>query len=330
MSYLHHKNDSHLILNEAFLKISIDNQKIELIISRFAKLTSRFRFVRIVFVICGTVTSFLDIFSRRLENSIFIVREFSNLALFVCLPLFFFLRRRIFFNINHNIYFFNKSIPFLLKVLALMGFNFIFFDGHLVLKKIPKKYRSNFFTPLFPMTERFVKKPIRSKLKVGIVSDLRPEKIDIVDLRNFVSMNCESALYELSIGVISSHAEMNFNDLGVKTTLTSSREDYYRFLESIDFIIIFAKASNYYYRHSGTIMDAISFRVIPIVPNYPVFCSQINNPKKIGVDYPDISLINNAIVKAIDTRKILKNNMRKYISVRSGFQNITSSGKMHD
>ena len=93
-------------------------------------------------------------------------------------------------------------------------------------------------------------------------------------------------------------------------------------MKSIDFLVIFANKDSYYLRHSGTIIEAYANVVIPIVPNYPIFRTQITNITLSGLVYNDTDNLLAAVSKAITEYENYFKRVKLHIMTRNIIQNI--------
>jgi hypothetical protein len=82
-------------------------------------------------------------------------------------------------------------------------------------------------------------------------------------------------------------------------------------------ILIFADKSKYFYRHSGTIMDAVACGVVPVVPNLPILASQVLEPAQIGVIYESVTTIPEAIEMVVSSLRMTIKNQQRYKDERS-------------
>jgi hypothetical protein len=295
-------NDVHSILDKAYDRVSINQVKPNLSKYYFRYTDSNFIIIRRLLVFVSNFIMALDlIFYSMLKKNV-VAREFSNVAMLLLIPITFLFRKRIFFNINHNLKLIQKEFPLSIKALCLLGYQFIFFDGSGVLEYIPKKYRNQFHTPLFPVLDpdgicENVNKSFQGKeLKVGIVGDFRSEKGEIVQILSVINKIASINGVFVNVGARSQHVFRGFEmDKKVRVANTTSESSYYSFIQDVDVLIIFATSVSYFSRHSGTIMDAVSHGVKVIAPNYPVFKSQITHPCEVGYLYNDINDIYNLI-----------------------------------
>jgi hypothetical protein len=278
--------DQHIVLDMAYKKILINNEKPILIKSRIFIKNSSNLFVNIIIVILwNLIISFEVLIKGFISKKPIVIREFSNIPTATFFWIYYIFRERIFFNINHN---FKNNIhlaPISILFLCFLGFKFIFFDGSSSKKLLPYRYRKSFSYPLFPQEKfyKFLNK--KEKFVVGIVGNFRKEKVDKDFLLDFISKANRNSKIQFLIGSKSDGAEFIniFNPENIY--LTKTQAQYSKFLSKINYLLIFARKETYMYRHSGTISDAIQHAVIPIVPALPVFTSQISNPCSVGFAY---------------------------------------------
>jgi hypothetical protein len=81
---------------------------------------------------------------------------------------------------------------------------------------------------------------------------------------------------------------------------TTSKEQYFSFLKSLDVVIADFEFDSFFFRPSGIINDAISCKCFVIAPAYPVFEAQLNNPTKVGVTFKTLECLEQSIDKALD------------------------------
>lgn len=309
--------DHHRILNNSFENLFINNRKPILIKSYFNNITSDFFIIRSFIVFLATIKIIIDINScLKNKNNNIVLREFWNIPFIFLYPFFFFYRSRIFLNINHN-FSKNKSIKLSMLILIYLRYKFIFFDGSAAIAKLPIKLSNNIFTPLFPCKPKydFNKNSIAENL-IGFVGDFRREK----SLNNETVQVINSLLNNGLKVVIGYRYTRPTNLVSHKNLLLVSTLDhvsYHLFLKSISILIVIGDMDKYYFRHSGTIMDAISFGVIPVVPNYPVFTSQVSLPNIVGQTYNSLFEIKDIIYKINESKKIFHISRVSYLNTRS-------------
>lgn len=160
--------------------------------------------------------------------------------------------------------------------------------GKSILIPIPIPKRSGLVRP--PVTGR--------KIRIGIMGMLRKEKpisrlLELV--QNFVSANDG---FELVVGTPAWQDGLD-SVKGVGQILdTSTAEQYMQALESVDIVAMAFDRDSYYMRSSGLINDAVAAGCLVVVPDYPVFVTQLTVPCRVGRTYSDISQIGAAILLA--------------------------------
>lgn len=217
---------------------------------------------------------------RKSENPV-VVREFSNL-LWVFFAIFVSPKRRpnIVLNINHNISGFSSL--YILNILEKRGFKLMLINGDIA------KYELNMPKLLTPNNEIKVLKNYKNKLyDICVVGDLRKEKVGDMDIRSVFKRFDEQSSFVLGYR----NEALNIVSQEVST---SEQPDFANLLLSSRYVLILA-GPNYFYRHSGTIWEAIMHGCGVIIPNYPVFLSQVRHSRKFIVytdlDFPSIDKI---------------------------------------
>jgi len=320
------KIDSHEILDNVFNNIFIRQQKPIVIHSGITSYKFDYYLLSLLATFLASIDLFLRIYLTYLRNKSrdIVIREFWNLPLLFSSIFLLPIRQKLFFNINHNLKSKNLRIPIPIKILALMGYKFILFDGSLLASKFPQYIRKQLYCPFFPLPpqkEKFKKNINNSKkIIVGVVGDFRSEKINyhklITMLQKFKKNKNILIFFGSQFDIVAKSIDemIHFS--------TNTHKEYINFLQSLDYLIIFAKKESYYFRNSGTIMDAISCGTIPIVPNYPVFNSQISDPIQVGLCYKSFNELSNIMSGISNNKQYLKNNFNYYTLTRSSLQNI--------
>ena len=90
-----------------------------------------------------------------------------------------------------------------------------------------------------------------------------------------------------------------------------------QFLSDSDVVLIFANQKQYFYRHSGTIMDTVACCAIPLVPNFPILASQVLEPAPVGAVYDSLSTIPDALTKLESSLPIFLENQKRYKAERA-------------
>ena len=102
----------------------------------------------------------------------------------------------------------------------------------------------------------------------------------------------------------------------VEKVKTDKYEEYLAFMQSVDILIVFADKQKYFYRHSGTVMEAIANGVIPIVPNYPILASQVNIPLPVGLTYESLEELYQLVNEALSMAESFRTNRLSYFEKR--------------
>ena len=148
--------DQHIILDRAYKKILINNEKPILVKSRIFIKNSSNLFVNIfIVVLWNLIISFEVLIKGIISNKPIVIREFSNIPTTTFFWIYFIFRKKIFFNINHNFKNNIHLVPRSILFLCFLGFKFIFFDGSSSKKLLPYKYRKSFSYPLFPQEKLY-------------------------------------------------------------------------------------------------------------------------------------------------------------------------------
>jgi hypothetical protein len=317
---IYKNEDPHLILNQAFERLKIKNEKIVFVQSRIVNWDSKFYLIKLSLVFMRSVLQVYDVLLSIIKfKKTIIVREFSNYAMLLFSPILFLFRKHILFNINQNLIGtnFNSFLP--IKIMCSMGFKFLLLDGSLAVSLLPKIMRTQFLTPYFPITRR-IKKSYKTSFKkkriLGIAGSARLKRIDQLGIQKVIKNLAQIKNWNIRI---SNSFNIN-NDLknikNIKFFNTRSRKKYLKFISSSDAILILANKKDYFYRNSGSIMDTISCGAVPIVPRFPVFISQINRPAKIGLVYESLENINKVLSSFNSSIDVLIKNRKRYFFER--------------
>lgn len=315
------KPDPHIILNRAFERLQIKNEKIIFVQSRIVNLDSKFYLIKLILVFIRSVFQVYDIFLLIIKfKKTIIVREFSNYAMLLFSPVLFLFRKHILFNINHNLIGtnFNNFLP--IKIMCSMGFRFLLLDGSIAVSRLPKVMRTKLLTPYFPLTCQVYKSRkilIKKKNRVlGIAGNARLKRTDIVRIQKVIRNLAKIKNWNIQVSNFFKNKNYFTNYKNIKFFDTRSRKKYLKFLSSSDAILIIANKKDYFYRNSGSIMDSISCGAVPIVPRFPVFISQVNKPKKIGLVYESLENINEVLSAFNSSIDVLIQNRKRYFFER--------------
>jgi len=314
-----------------FENFYINKTKPLVVKSRFFQIYSEGSIFNYLVVILWNLLISIETFFKALFiKKPIVIREFSNIPTLAFFWIYYIFRKKLYFNINHNLNNSLDTLPKSIILLCRMGFNFLLFDGYALSKVIPKKYISNFHFALFPLIRvdkfkrKFNKKIYNNRAIVGVVGNFRSEKIDNEKLIQtlLTIKNIDGVELLLGSRSFNPNLESIFQPKDVYVTKTDS--DYLKFLRKINYLLIFAKKESYFFRHSGTISDALQNYVMPIVPAYPVFISQVSNPCKVGYVYNKIEELA-VIFKSVNNQYGKKQSLiKKYLDTRGATQYLDS------
>jgi hypothetical protein len=313
--------DPHIILNRAFERLQIKNEKIIFVQSRIVNWDSKSYLIKIILVFIRTVFQVYDIFLLIIKfKKTIIVREFSNYAMLLFSPVLFLFRKHILFNINHNLIGtnFNNFLP--IKIMCSMGFRFLLLDGSIAVSRLPKIMRTKLLTPYFPLTCQVYKSRkilIKKKNRIlGIAGNARLKETDMAQIQKVIRNLAKIKNWNIHVSNFFKNKIYFTNYKNIKFFDTRSRKKYLKFLSSSDAILIIANKKDYFYRNSGSIMDSISCGAVPIVPRFPVFISQVNKPAKIGLVYESLENINEVLSAFNSSIDVLIQNRKRYFFER--------------
>lgn len=313
--------DPHKILSNALAGATINGRGATILSYCWPHVKFRNRLLAIIAVFLRNIYMVLIALSGVIAGGdrFFIFREFSNGVMFLLIPLTFFIRGRCIFNVNHNLKNIEHRFPWSIRVMSVLGYYFLIFDGQNLVTYIPPNLRKAFiFTP-FPCVAMggAYKKTEGGVARIGVVGDFRSEKTDSTEFSGILKSVSEMSRSTIQIGVRSSVAlrDVSVPD-GVLVRSTAGHSEYISFLSDCDVLLVLAKREAYFSRNSGTIMDAIACGVIPVVPNLPVLESQVTTPRKVGVVYSDYFGIQKSIVEAIEKMNALRSAMDDYLAMR--------------
>jgi hypothetical protein len=314
--------DPHAVLSEAFKLFKINGVVPAIVKARIINLQSDFKAIRLILVLFNMTFLVIDIWRSSFQHRYIVVREFWNIPLLCYSLILFPLRRRVFFNVNHNLIGLPYHFPHSINLLSQVGFRFILFDGKSVSVCFPKAAFNAFEFPLFPCMPHSAQSiNLKSfqvqKSMIAIVGDLRPEKGDINEINKVLVSLSLVDNWSIRLGHRHPESVKLVLPANVKLVDTSSRNNYLQLLMDSDVVVIFAHVDSYFCRHSGTVMDSISCGSIPLIPNLPVLVSQVNNPTKVGELYCSYGEIVSAISQALTLVENFREHRFMYFNVRN-------------
>lgn len=308
------KPDSHLVLNKAYANFLINGRFVTLFYNhRLATCYSSCKLINFVLVFFNNLSNVFFTYFSKVESKI-VYREFSNYSILLLLPFLLPIKHKLFLNVNHNITndFFKSILP--LTIISRFGIRFILFDGVAASRNLPLAVSRNIITPMFPVHACLKKlnKFHANSIKVGFVGDFRDEKGGVGYLTNILKIIIPNLHIKWYIGSRSKQFAEISSCSNVKVFNTRSDYNYFKFLSLIDILIVNGSMESYMYRHSGTIVDAISNDVIVIAPELYVFNEQLTNPVRVGFNFGSIDEIPHLIQFAVANKELLIDNIVKY------------------
>jgi len=315
--------DHHAILDVAFSALTINGHSPAVTRAITRRLTSDTRWMRILLVIASTMALPFQCYLSAMRKRYVLVREFWNLPLLVAAPLLFPIRRRIIFNINHNLFGQTTRLSKVLKLLVRSGFRFLLLDGALSQFIIRTTDGGGIYSCRFPAgADQFLSCGERdlnrqSQVTVSLVGNMRPEKIGDFSVADAVVEIAKIPRVKILLGRRAGEQEVPTLPDIVQIYDTTDAASYLRLLRMSDYVVILASRSAYFSRNSGTIMDAISAGAIPVVPNFPVFRSQVSDPVPVGIVYDRMGDIAVSIERSLGDIETISFNRRAYTASRS-------------
>lgn len=231
------------------------------------------------------------------RNLIFI-REFNTIPFLVNSVILFPIKSRIFLNVNHN---FQRACSsrfhrFGIKFLDFLGYNFFCFEDSALCFSLKTKC----IEIPFPITCNYkLDRATKKKITVGVVGSVRPEKNIDELLFEIERIKCFFPEVDFLLGSDDPVLNSKFKSKNWLVSDTSVYEDYLNALNITDIIVFNYNANSYMFRHSGVITDAIVNNKIVVVPEYPYFVKQINNPVPVGVSFSSLNVLRGSIQKSI-------------------------------
>lgn len=153
-------------------------------------------------------------------------------------------------------------------------------------------------------------KKLDSKIKIGIAGIIRKDKpiMPIVEILEEYAKKNDSV--EIYFGTPFWQMPDAIKNKAINLTDTSDDNQYNAFLRSLDIVVGYYQKESFFYRSSGVINDSVGAGCFMVVPNYPVFKEQINNPVKVGETYSGLNDIINALDKSV---QYIKNNKVDFV-----------------
>jgi|GEM_PF-4578397 len=142
------------------------------------------------------------------------------------------------------------------------------------------------------------------KIRIGVIGMLREEKGTQGLLNQLVlKLPHWDGKVELLLGTPFWQKQAWVDSLPITTLDTSHSFQYEAFFKEVDIAVFAYRQSDYYYRPSGVICDALMHGCYVVCPDFPIFRSQISNPVMLGVPYVDATNLLDAVESAFDELK---------------------------
>jgi len=303
-------------LTEALQRCTVHGITPAIVRSRLSRWHATHRPPRLMMVVLAVPPMLFDIWWAVLRGKPVVVREFWNLPMAIVSPLLWPIRKRVLFNINHNLSGLPVHFPLTLKVLAWMGFRFFLFDGAAAAPHFPSGVLNAFRFPLFPCIAQAHSALQHDRPVLAVVGDFRPEKGNPEAIRSLLKTLAQDPRWRLRVGRHGQRVSLFDTTEAIETVNTSTHTDYLRFLAEADVVLVFADPAKYYVRHSGTVMDAIACGAIPIVPELPIIASQVSCPAAVGMVYRNMTDIEACVLNAIAEQGAYAQNRSIYLTAR--------------
>ncbi len=261
---------------------------------------------------------------RRTGTRPVLIREFSSLPLLLWAPVFFPMRRRLHFVVNHNLQWaVSEGVErFAWRMLQRLGFRMVFFETRDL--SLPPSYglahSRNGVIP-FPVAAQpagsVSRRAAPSGLPcVGVAGHLRPEKGQDVLVETLVAAGREK--WRVAIGTPDPAAlSPALREAGVEVRNTSSAADYQGFLWDCDVIALAPREDRYRFRPSGVLADALSAGTPGVAPDYPLFRSQLTVPCAVGEVFARIEDLPGVLDRALARRAAGEYDFNTYRVARS-------------
>lgn len=315
--------DHHAILDVAFSALTINGRSPAVTRAITRHLTSDTQLIRTLLVMASTMALPFQCYVSAMRKRYVLVREFWNFPLLIVAPLLLPIRRRIIFNINHNLLGQTTRLPKVLKLLVGSGFKFLLLDGAVSQFNVRTANGGGIYSCRFPASadqflicgERHLTG--RRQVTVSLVGNMRSEKIGDFSVADAIAEITKIPRVKMLLGRRGGEQGVSTLPDIVQIYDTTDAASYLRLLRMSDYVVILASRSAYFSRNSGTIMDAVSAGAIPVVPNFPVFRSQVSDPVPVGIVYDGMGDIAAAIKRSLGDIETISFNRRAYTASRS-------------
>ena len=235
-----------------------------------------------------------------------LVREFLSVPTLLIWPVIWFRRRRLLFVVNHNL---DSALCSPLQRLALrwlwrMGIRLLCFESTAGLAELglsndsPRAFAIP--TPLSPISS-LRSSTGRQPPVIGIVGNVRSEK-GFDDLLRVMTdaVRVGKLTARLLIGTGDAEVRRRCGALGWEEVDTTRQQDYFNALSRCDLVVFNYQRSNYFFRISGVVADAISAGAFVVAPNFPGLASQISEPSRVGLTFDSVEELPELLNRALN------------------------------
>ena len=263
----------------------------------------------------------LRILFRRTART-YLVREFSNVPLWLVFPLIRHRSKQLFFLVNHNLQwtFGSKSERAAFIGLANKGCRFIFFEQ--VPSQPLKEYGIN-HSAFRHLSHPIPGTPVVRKKGgdvecIGIIGQYRREKglEELLDQLKPLTERYRIVLAIPNVEEFKNESQLSGVDW-ITLIDTSDFDDYRTTIANCDVIIVNQPEEGYMYRASGLVADAAAAHVPVVARGLPVIGSQVNNPVCIGETFVNPSEIDGCIERVSERLRRGGYDFSRYEEARS-------------
>lgn len=261
---------------------------------------------------------------RRTGSRPVLIREFSSLPLLLWAPVFFPLRRRLHFVVNHNLQWAvsEGAERFAWRMLQRLGFRMFFFETRNL--DLPPSYglaHPRHGVIPFPVAVRPAGSASRRATPaglpwVGVAGHARPEKAQETLVESLVAAG--RGKWRVAVGTPEPAAcSPALREAGVEVRNTAGASDYECFLRDCAAIALAPREDRYRFRPSGVLADALSAGTPGVAPDFPLFRSQLTAPGAVGEVFNRADDLPTAVSRALSRRAAGEYDFDAYRAARS-------------